>query len=87
MALASLQSILTSSNVPSAITHRLAMLLIDADVSSEDTVDTTSHRALLSRIQQRHPSILQEVAEEVISDRENVKDAVEQLIISLSMVR
>jgi predicted transcriptional regulator len=42
---------------------------------------------MLTTIQQRHPSILQEVAEEVISDAEDVKDAVEQLIISLSMVR
>jgi U3 small nucleolar RNA-associated protein 10 len=63
------------------------MLLVDAVVASEDTADTTPHRAMLTTIQQRYPPILQEVAEEVISDGEDVKDTIEQLIISLSMVR
>jgi U3 small nucleolar RNA-associated protein 10 len=82
-----LQSLLTSTKVPNAIIHPLAVLLIDAVVSSEETIDTALHRAMLSTIQQRHPTVLQKAAEGVISDDEDLKDAVEQLIISLSMVR
>jgi hypothetical protein len=87
MALTTTQSILTSSNVPSIIIRHLSKLLVEAVVSFEDTADTTPHRAMLTTIQQRYPLILQEVTEEVISDGEEVKDTVEQLIISLPMVR
>lgn len=62
------------------------MLLINAVISSEDILDTASHRAMLSTIQQRHPSILQSVAEGIVSGKEDAKEAVEQLIISLSLV-
>jgi U3 small nucleolar RNA-associated protein 10 len=41
---------------------------------------------MLSTIQQRYPSILQSVAEEIIFGKEDAKEAVEQLIISLSLV-
>jgi U3 small nucleolar RNA-associated protein 10 len=85
MALTTLQSIVTSSSVPSAITRRLTRLLIDIVVSSEDTDDTASQRAMLSTIQQRYPSILQKTTEEIIPEKEDIKEAIEQLIISLSM--
>jgi U3 small nucleolar RNA-associated protein 10 len=85
MALTTLQSIVTSSSVPSAITRRLTRLLIDIVVSSKDTDDTASQRAMLSTIQQRYPSILQKTTEEIIPEKEDIKEAIEQLIISLSM--
>jgi hypothetical protein len=81
-----LQSILTSSKVPNAVTRRLTMLLIAAVVSSGDSADSVPSRAILSTIQQRYPSILQKVADETIAEKEDVTEAVEQLIISLSMV-
>ena len=85
MALTTLQSIVTSSSVPSAITRRLTRLLIDIVVSSKDTDDTASQRAMLSTIQQHYPSILQKTTEEIIPEKEDIKEAIEQLIISLSM--
>ena len=85
---ATVQLMLTSSTIPSDVTRRLAMVLIHAVVfSSEDfTIDTAPQRAMLSTIQQRHTSILQTAADDIVAKREDAKEAVEQLIISLSMV-
>ena len=44
-----------------------------------------SCRRLLSAVQQRRPNVLQKGTEEICKD-EDVKDGVEQLIMSLSMV-
>lgn len=68
------------------ITHRLTTLLINAVVSPEEGMTTTPHRTMLSTVQQRHPSILQSASDQVMFENESAKEAVEQLIISLSMV-
>jgi hypothetical protein len=83
---AALRSVLTSGATPRMIVRRLTTLLIDAVVNADEDADVASYRALLSAIQQRYPAVLQGVAEHVVSARADAKDAVEQLVISLSVV-
>ena len=84
-----IQSVLSSKNIPSSFIHCITERLIDTVLSTEETqgqTQRTSHRSLLSMIQQRHPSILQNVVEERMAKEENMKGPLEQLVISLSLV-
>lgn len=78
---------MTSPDAPGVILTPLTALLVTTVVSSDDETDLTLHRAMLSTIQQRHPTILQAVTEAAALEDEHAKETVEQLVISLSMVR
>ena len=82
-----LENIIATSTVPSTIILALTTSLMkDAlDPTSEAQIVMTARR-LLSLIQLRHPLVLQRVAETLFKADESVADAVEQLVVSLSMV-
>ncbi|EPQ56067.1 hypothetical protein GLOTRDRAFT_129071 [Gloeophyllum trabeum ATCC 11539] len=83
-----LEAILSSPEVPSAIVQRAARLLLGRVIDPESGDENMSqYRRILSLIQQRYPLVLQKAAEETISEDEDAKEVVEQLILSLSMVQ
>ena len=82
-----LEKIIATSTMPSTVILALTTSLM------KDVLDPTSEtqivliaRRLLSLIQPRHPSVLQKVAETLSEADESANDALEQLVISLSMV-
>ena len=82
-----LDSIIASPNVPTIVVRRTSTMLINQSISLQgSTPDVLAIRRILSSIQQRHPSTLHEVVEEISQSDNASKDLVEQLIISLSMV-
>jgi predicted thioredoxin/glutaredoxin len=82
-----LEKIIATSTMPSTVILALTTSLMKdvIDSTSEAQIVVTARR-LLSLIQPRHPSVLQRVAETLSEDDESASDAVEQLVISLSMV-
>jgi predicted thioredoxin/glutaredoxin len=82
-----LEKIIATSTMPSAVILALTTSLVKdvLDPASEAQIVLTARR-LLSLIQPRHPSVLQKVAETLSEADESSNDALEQLVISLSMV-
>jgi U3 small nucleolar RNA-associated protein 10 len=62
-------------------------MLIRCAISEEALPEATSARRLLSIIKQRHPNAFNEAADGLCEEDEDVVASVEQLIISLSVVR
>jgi hypothetical protein len=83
-----IESMITAKNVPRSIIYRATTILFNRVLSTEEnsSSDTTTARRLLSQIQQRHPAILENVAEELREAGESSQEAVEQIVISLSIV-
>ena len=87
-------SLLSLSNLPSIIVSSVTSELI-AQLTSEsddETVETKQIvdgriRALLVQIQQRHPLILHKCFESAIAEDSSDKEALEQALLSLSLVR
>lgn len=82
-----LEEIIAASTMPSTVIFALTTSLMKdvLDPTSETQIVLTARR-LLSLIQPRHPSVLQKVAQTLSEADESANDAVEQLVISLSMV-
>ena len=82
-----LEEIIATSTMPSTVILALTTSLMKdvLDPTSEAQIVLTSRR-LLSLIQPRHPSVVRKVAETLSEADESANDAVEQLVISLSMV-
>ena len=83
-----LEEFIATSTMPSAVIVALTTSLMTnvLNPTSETQIIMTARR-LLSLIQPRHPLVLQKVAKTLSEANEAVNDTVEQLIISLSMVR
>ncbi|KAJ7701560.1 hypothetical protein B0H17DRAFT_1195339 [Mycena rosella] len=77
-----LESIINSPTVPTVVVKHLANLLIGRAVSEDAQMVT---RRLLSHIQQRHPLVLQEAADELSRSRADLEDSVDNMVISLSV--
>lgn len=85
--MALLEKIIATSAMPSTVIVALTTSLMkDVLNPTSETQIVMTARRLLSLIQPRHPSVLQKVAETLSEADESVIDAVEQLVISLSMV-
>ncbi|KAF8797612.1 hypothetical protein BYT27DRAFT_7204423 [Phlegmacium glaucopus] len=82
-----LEKIIAASNMPSTVIVALTTSLMkDVLNPTSETQTVMTGRRLLSLIQPRHPSVLQKVAGTLSEADESVNDAVEQLVISLSMM-
>ena len=81
------EEIIATSTMPSIVILALttSLMKVVLDPTSEAQIVMTARR-LLSLIQPRHPSVLQKVAGTLSKVDESASDAVEQLVISLSMV-
>ncbi|TFK24886.1 hypothetical protein FA15DRAFT_669091 [Coprinopsis marcescibilis] len=77
-----LEDLVATSAVPEAALVRLATLLIKKATAAESSL---SERRLLGIVQQRHPAVVQHVTKEIIEEDEDLKDAIEQLVLSLSI--
>jgi U3 small nucleolar RNA-associated protein 10 len=82
------ETIISSTNVPAIIVRHVTNVLIKQVVWPEvPAVDVSGARRLLSNIQQRHPALLQKAADELIAQEHELKEAIEELIISFATVR
>ena len=77
------ENLIVTASAPDAVLIHLTRLLAKAVLSAETSL---KERQLLSMLHQRHPTIVQRITEEIIVEDENSKDAVEQLVMSLSTV-
>ena len=82
-----IEELIATSTMPSTVILALTTSLMKdvLDPTSEAQIVLTARR-LLSLIQPRHPSVLQKVAETLSEADELANEAIEQLVISLSMV-
>lgn len=85
-ALSLLEAIISVPNLPALVINQSASMLLAVSATNKITPASTSARRLLSIIQQRHPLTLQEAAQLLIEQDETLREAVEQLILSLSVV-
>ena len=81
-----LESIIAISDIPTAVINRCAKNLIDVIIAEEVPASSIVARRLLVTIQQRYPSALSEAMEVFCQQNEAVKDSMDQLLISLSVV-
>jgi hypothetical protein len=83
-----LESVIATPALPPAIIDSLSSQLIKIAVKSED--ETDKHivaRRLLSLIHQRYPHSLRSAANLLSNEDESLKEALDQLVITLSIVR
>lgn len=72
----------TSTSVLKAITNTLILRALKSDSSLKSDL----HR-LLASLQQRHPELVQDVSHSLIEENEGQEDAIQKLVLSLSLVR
>ncbi|KAJ7146113.1 hypothetical protein C8R44DRAFT_600928 [Mycena epipterygia] len=77
-----LESIVSSPTVPTVVIKHLATLLISEAISQDAQMVT---RRLLSQIQQRHPLVIQEAADEFSRSRADLQESIDNMVISLSV--
>jgi U3 small nucleolar RNA-associated protein 10 len=82
-----LEGLITAPQVPIIVIRQSANMLIKCAISEEALPEATSACRLLSIIKQRHPTAFSQAADAVCEEDEDVRASVEQLIISLSVVR
>lgn len=77
------ENLIVTASAPDAVLVHLTRLLAKATLSAEASL---KERQLLSMLHQRHPVIVQRITEEIVAEDEDNKDAVEELVMSLSAV-
>ncbi|KAJ7630018.1 hypothetical protein DFH06DRAFT_704991 [Mycena polygramma] len=77
-----LESILSSPTAPSIVMKHLTSLLITKTLSEDGQMTS---RRLLSLVQQRHPILVQEVADEMTRSREDLQETIDNMLISLAV--
>lgn len=75
------ESIISSSTAPAVVIRHLANLLITKTISEDGH---SPARRLLSLIQQRYPTVIQEVADEISRSRIDLQESIDTTMISLS---
>ncbi|KAF9480276.1 hypothetical protein BDN70DRAFT_905831 [Pholiota conissans] len=81
-----IESIIAISATPISVVQDLTTSLLAIGTNPQaEKENLLASRRLLSLIQQRHPTLLQKVANNLSEDDESLTEAVEQLLISLSM--
>jgi len=83
-----LEAIIATQSSPASVIETLtASLLKNAINADDDNNVTITTRRLLAQVRQRQPQLLENAVESCAQEDESLKDALEQLIISLSTVR
>ncbi|KAJ6578862.1 hypothetical protein DFH09DRAFT_980162 [Mycena vulgaris] len=77
-----LESIISSSTVPTIVIRHLANLLISNAVTEDAQMVA---RRLLAQIQQRHPTVLQEAADDLSRSHADLEETIDNMMISLSV--
>ncbi|TFY70773.1 hypothetical protein EVG20_g2223 [Dentipellis fragilis] len=81
-----LNALLVAPETPSSLLKQIATVSVDRSISTESsTSEKAVLRRLLSSLYQRHPVVLQDVTQKMIEENEDVRDAVEELSVSLTV--
>ena len=80
-----LSALVSSSNLPNVVLKSITTHSIDAALESNSLPTTNLHRLLVS-LQQRHPNIVEDMSRLNIDENEGQEEAIEQLLLSLSVV-
>ena len=80
------QSLTTSNNVPLIVIRRTVTMLMRQILSAQDSSASPVIRQILSAVHQRHPVTLQKIGAALIQEGDGMKEQVEPLLVSLSMV-
>jgi len=80
-----LGALVSSSNLPNVVLKSITTHSIDAALESNSLPTTNLHRLLVS-LQQRHPNIVEDMSRLSIDETEGQEEAIEQLLLSLSVV-
>ncbi|KAI9060150.1 hypothetical protein FKP32DRAFT_1760434 [Trametes sanguinea] len=80
------EALVTSQSLPSVVARSTAATLIRELVHGEETAQSTvAMRQVLSHLHQRHPKTVEAASRALIADEQDKSDAVERLILSLSV--
>jgi hypothetical protein len=80
-----LDSLVSSSNVPNDVLKSITTGSIGAALKSNSPPTTNLHR-LLASLQQRHPDIVEGTSRLSMNENEGQEEAIEHLLLSLSVV-
>ncbi|KAF9553866.1 hypothetical protein CPC08DRAFT_672807 [Agrocybe pediades] len=82
-----LEAIIAAQSTPALVIETLATSLLKTAVGTDaDSNVTLSARRLLAQVRQRQPDLLEKALESYAEEEESLKDALEQLSISLSTI-
>ncbi|KAF8901036.1 armadillo-type protein [Gymnopilus junonius] len=79
-----LEHIIATNTIPPSVIEVLTFTLISAGIKPEEPQTSLTARRLLFLIKQRYPDILQKGVERFEEEEDDLKDAIEQLVMSLS---
>ena len=79
-------SILASQNVSHSVIFQATHLLLQISVSADPYDVRNQSRELLGKVRLRHPDVVQDVSRKVMEEDDAVKEKVERLVLSLSLV-
>ncbi|KAJ3005360.1 hypothetical protein NUW54_g4371 [Trametes sanguinea] len=80
------EALVTSQSLPSVVARSTAAMLIRELVHGEETAQSTvAMRQVLSHLHQRHPKAVETASRALIADEQDTSEAVERLILSLSV--
>jgi len=80
-----LNAVISSSNLHQDLLQSITTDLIDTALQCNSSPTRNLHRLLVS-LQQRHPNIVQDRSRLSIDENEGQEEAIEQLLLSLSVV-
>ena len=84
---AAVESLLTSPTLLPAVARSAAVTLLHRLTEDEPSGDSALElRSLLSQLHQRHPEVVQAASKAIVEEDEDKRDAVEQLVLSISVV-
>jgi hypothetical protein len=81
-----LNTLASSSDTPTSVLKAITNTLILRALKSDSSPNKDLHR-LLASLQQRHPELVQDVSRSFIEEDEDQQEAIQQLVLSLSVVR
>ena len=81
-----LNALASSSNTPTSVLKTITNSLIHRALKSDSSPKRDLHH-LLGSLQQRHPELVQDVSRSFIEEDEDQEEAIQQLVLSLSVVR
>lgn len=80
-----LSALVSSSDLPNVVLKSITTHSINAALDSDSLPTTNLHRLMVS-LQQRHPNIVEDMSRLSIDENEDQEEAIEQLLLSLSVV-
>ncbi|KAA1474189.1 hypothetical protein DENSPDRAFT_781033 [Dentipellis sp. KUC8613] len=81
-----LDALLIAPKTPSSVLKQIATVSVDRSISAESSTSQKAVlRGLLSSLYQRHPIVFQDITQKMIEENEDLREAVEELSVSLTV--